>query len=123
MAGVISRVWSAIKGSSRTELPPELRAKLNNKLLEIRAKYDAAQTTDENRKHFLNADSLSARTANNYQVRKILRERARYERANNSYLCGMAKTFSNEIVGTGPRLQIQTGNEKVNRAIEQRYSD
>ena len=123
MANVLSRVWSAIKGSNRGELPPELRAKLNNKLLEIRAKYDAAQTTDENRKHFLNADSLSAKTANNYQVRKILRERARYERANNSYLCGMAKTFSNEIVGTGPRLQIQTGNEKVNRAIEQRYSD
>jgi lambda family phage portal protein len=123
MPSLISRVWSAIKGSSRPELPPEIRAKLAQKLYEIRAKYDAAQTTDENRKHFLNADSLSARTANSHEVRRILRNRSRYERANNSYLCGMAKTFANEIIGTGPRLQVQTGNEKVNRAVEQRLSD
>ncbi len=89
----------------------------------IRAKYDAAQTTDENSKHWANADDLSARMANRKDVRDILRKRARYERDNNSYLKGMVKTYANEVVGTGPRLQVQTSNEAANRVIEQRWRD
>jgi capsid protein len=72
----------------------------------IRARYDAAQTNDENRRHWGMADGLSARAANNVQVRRLLRTRARYEAGNNSYLTGIVETLGNDTVGTGPRLQM-----------------
>ena len=34
----------------------------------LRARYDAAQTTDENRRHWANADALSAAAANSLDV-------------------------------------------------------
>ncbi|HUW30645.1 MAG TPA: hypothetical protein VM223_03465, partial [Planctomycetota bacterium] len=52
----------------------------------IRGSYDAAQTTDENRRHWANADALSASAANSLDVRRTVRNRARYEVANNCYL-------------------------------------
>lgn len=36
----------------------------------VRARYDSALTTDNNRRHWANADGLSAITANNFQVRR-----------------------------------------------------
>jgi len=45
----------------------------------IKAKYDAAATTDENRRHWRNADDLSANAANSAEVRRLLRIRCRYE--------------------------------------------
>ena len=50
----------------------------------IRARYDAAVTSDDNRRHWANADGLSANAANSSTVRRTLRNRARYETANNS---------------------------------------
>ena len=72
----------------------------------VAARYDAAQTTDGNRKHWGNADSLSADSANSPSVRLALRNRARYEVANNSFLYGIVSTLANDTVGTGPRLQL-----------------
>ena len=40
--------------------------------LHVRGRYDAAATTDENRRHWANADLLSANAANNPQVRRTL---------------------------------------------------
>ena len=57
--------------------------------MRVRGRYDAAVTTDENRRHWANADLLSADAANNPRVRRILRSRARYEVANNSYARGI----------------------------------
>ena len=54
----------------------------------LRARYDAAVTNDENRRHWANADGLSANAANSPEVRRLLRNRARYEVANNSYARG-----------------------------------
>jgi len=72
----------------------------------IRAKFDSAQTTPENRRHWANADYLSADAAANSQVRQTLRNRARYEVANNSYARGIVLTLANDVIGTGPRLQM-----------------
>jgi len=72
----------------------------------IRAAYDAARTTDDNRKHWALADGLSADTAASPAVRRTLRNRARYEVANNSYARGMVQTIANDGIGTGPRLQL-----------------
>lgn len=51
----------------------------------IRARYDAATSTENNRRHWANADALSADAAASPEVRRTLRNRARYEVANNSY--------------------------------------
>ena len=87
----------------------------------IRARYDAAATTDANRKHWANADGLSADAAASPEVRRILRNRARYEAANNSYASGIVATLANDVVGTGPRLQVLTDDPEANNAIEQAF--
>ncbi len=90
--------------------------------LSIRARYDAAATTDANRKHWANADGLSADAAASPEVRRILRNRARYESANNSYASGIVSTLANDVVGTGPRLQVLTDDAEANTAIEQAFN-
>ena len=87
----------------------------------LRAKFDAAQTTDENRRHWANADLLSADAAASMDVRAILRSRARYEVANNSYARGIVLTLANDTIGTGPRLQMLTDDPEANTAIEQAF--
>ena len=87
----------------------------------IGGRYDAAATTDENRRHWANADHLSAAAANNPQVRRTLRSRARYEVANNSYARGIVLTLANDCVGTGPRLQMLTDDAQANRLVEQEF--
>ena len=88
----------------------------------VRARYDAAATTAENRRHWANADDLSANAANSLQVRRILRSRARYEVANNSYARGIVLTLANDTIGTGPRLQVLTEDAEANRVIEQEFA-
>jgi len=87
----------------------------------LRARYDAAVTTDDNRRHWANADALSADAAASPEVRRILRTRARYEVANNSYARGIVLTLANDTVGTGPRLQMLTGEDRINREIEKEF--
>jgi lambda family phage portal protein len=84
----------------------------------VRARFDAAQTTAENARHWAMADALSADGAACADVRKTLRQRARYEVANNSYAKGIALTLANDCVGTGPRLQLLTDDPKANRQVE-----
>jgi lambda family phage portal protein len=90
--------------------------------LQVRARYDAAITNDANRKHWANADGLSADAAASPEVRRILRNRARYESANNSYAAGIVATLANDVVGTGPRLQVLTDDPEANNAIEQAFN-
>jgi lambda family phage portal protein len=87
----------------------------------VRAKYDAAATNPDNRRHWSNADGLSANAANSPDVRRVLRNRARYEVANNSYARGIALTLANDVVGTGPRLQLLTTDSDANSRIEQAF--
>lgn len=70
------------------------------------SRYDAAQTAEGNRRHWANADHLSASAANSPDVRARLRSRSRYEIANNGYAEGLILRRTNDTVGTGPRLQI-----------------
>ena len=62
----------------------------------LHAKYDAAQTTRENLRHWAMADGLSADAAASSDVRKTLRQRARYEVSNNSYAKGIVLTLAND---------------------------
>lgn len=87
----------------------------------IRAKYDAAQTTADNRNHWANSDNLSARAANDPGVRQTLRNRSRYEVANNSYARGMSLTLANDTIGSGPRLQMVGQDKEANRVVEKAF--
>ncbi len=87
----------------------------------MRARYDAAQTNHENRRHWANADLLSADAAASPDVRRILRSRSRYEVANNSYAKGIVQTQANYVVGTGPRLQMLLKQAEANRFIEREF--
>ena len=88
----------------------------------VRARFDAAQTADDSR-HWANADALSANAALSPEVRRIIRNRARYERANNAYVHGICVTKSNDLIGTGPRVQLATGNAEADRAIGRAFFD
>jgi len=92
--------------------------KTSSRRVPIRARYDAAQTTDDNKRHWANADGLSADAANSVSVREILRKRARYEVANNSYAKGIMLTLANDTIGTGPRLQFLSKDDSLNNQIE-----
>jgi lambda family phage portal protein len=87
----------------------------------VRARYDAAMTTDDNRRHWINADALAPDAANNLLVRRNLRIRSRYEVANNSYARGIVNTLANDVIGTGPRLQMLTPNPAANKQIERAF--
>jgi len=57
---------------------------------------------------------MSADAAATVEVRRTLRNRARYEVANNSYARGIVLTLANDTVGTGPRLQMLTNDAGLN---------
>lgn len=85
------------------------------------ARYDAAVTTPDNIRHWAAADGLSAVAANSLAVRTTLRNRARYEIANNSYARGITLTLANDCIGTGPRLQMLADDTEVNRLVEREF--
>lgn len=115
--GIINRIRNFFASPSQRQA-----AAVRNFRRKIRARYDAAQTNDDNTRHWANADALSAAAANSSGVRQILRNRARYEVANNSYARGIVLTLANDSIGTCPRLQLQTANATANRAIELEFS-
>lgn len=88
-----------------------------------RAGFDNARTTDENRKHWREADGLSATAQLTPHVRKLLRDRTRYEVQNNPYAAGAVTTLVNDTVGRGPRLQMLTDDLGLNRAVESLWKE
>ena len=93
----------------------------STRTLIVRAKFDSAQITADNRRHWANADGLSADVAASPDVRRILRNRARYEVANNSYARGIVLTLANDVIGTGPRLQMLSDAPEANQTIEREF--
>lgn len=87
----------------------------------IRASFDLAQTTAGNRKHWANADGLSARAATSAAVRRVVRIRSRYEAENNSWYSGILRTVVNHVVGGGPRLQMLTADPAANSRLEKAW--
>lgn len=84
----------------------------------VRARFDAAQTTNENQRHWANADYLGPNAELDPGVRRKLRSRARYECANNTYASGMLRSLSLETIGTGPSLQVADRNINKEDAAE-----
>lgn len=88
----------------------------------VRGRFDAAQTTTDNSRHWAAADFLSADAEASPEVRRTLRGRSRYEIANNSYAKGLSLMLANDTIGTGPRLQMLTDDEDFNDAIEWEFA-
>lgn len=85
----------------------------------IEGSYDAAKTNEFNARYWSNADTLSPDEANSPEVRATLRSRARYEcLESNSILKGIVHTLANDVIGTGPRLQMRTPDKEFNRQFE-----
>jgi lambda family phage portal protein len=89
----------------------------------VSAAYDAAANGDDNKRHWANADSLSALASADPTTRNTICQRSRYETHNNSYAKGIVLTLANDTVGTGPRLQLQLEDRDVNHRTELRFSE
>ena len=107
------------KKQKEERLQPELQARHPPTM--IRLKYDAAQTTPENARHWAMADGLSADGSMTPEIRRTLRNRARLEVANNAYARGMILTLADVCIGTGPRLQMLSDDEDFNSIIEEEF--
>jgi len=105
-------MFNPLKSIFRSRTPPK------TVLPVVRARYDAAQTTKDNGKHWAAADHLSADMEAAPEVRRTLRMRSRYEVANNSYAKGLVQMLANDTIGTGPRLQMLSGDEAFNDEVE-----
>ena len=106
---------------SRKKVTARKVVKLKPRDKNMLARYDAAQNGADNRRHWLNSDSLSAIQANTSAVRKTLSRRARYEMDNDVYAEGIADTLANDVIGVGPRLQIDTGDRELDRFFERKW--
>jgi lambda family phage portal protein len=111
--GLLSRIFGGENGGAPARAP---------RRAVVRAKYDAAAKTPANAKHWAGADGYSPVAALPDAVRKTLRERCRYEVANNSYAKGIVLTLANDLVGTGARLQLSLDERDVSSRIEAAWS-
>ena len=106
-------MFNKIKSVFRNRTPPKQA---------VKARFDAAQTTTDNHRHWAAADHLSADMEASPEVRRTLRMRSRYEISNNSYAKGLVQMLANDTIGTGPRLQMLSGDEGFNDAVENAFS-
>lgn len=114
MAGLLDQFGNPIATTGRAD-----HAALRNQAMaRIKARWDAAQTTSDNENHWANADALSAAAAGAPEVRAKLRNRARYEVGNNCYAGGLLQTLANDLVGTGPRIQFRSENDRLNHWLD-----
>jgi capsid protein len=107
-------------GTTRTRKPKRSVFAADAAQKRISARYDVARTTDENASLWGMVDSLSAAEANNPQVRKTIRERARYEVANNCYAKGIVRSLVSDVIG--PEVQLQLGDSPKAQEIEQAFA-
>jgi len=112
-------IWMLRPKSIVASKPPAKRAGLFRRV--IRGGFDSAMTNDGNRRHWAHADGMSADAAASPEVRRVLRNRARYETANNAYAKGIVLTLANDVVGTGPRVQMLSDDDVANERIEQAF--
>lgn len=108
---MLKRLVDKLFGTNKRDDLAARRAKLS-------AYYDAARTTDEFKNYWANADRLDADSANSREVRHTLMSRSRYEIANNAYADGIAQTITNDLIGLGPTLRMQTASQGFNQLVE-----
>jgi len=83
--------------------------------------YDAAATNRHNANHWLYADARDADSII-FADLATLRNRCRYEQRNNCYASGIADTLSDDLVGTGPTPQIDSGDADFDKELEDKFA-
>lgn len=83
----------------------------------ISASYDAAQTTRHNQNHWSAADNLSANASQTQGLRRVMRNRSRYEAGSNPLYQGVLRTMADHTLGTGPRIQFLDRDPGLNAAL------
>lgn len=116
----MAAVVSPILGADGRPLPRG--GKRGEEVAPVRAKYDAAQNSNEYSNYWAAADSLDADSSNSKAVRKTLVSRSRYEVANNGFTDGIVQTFATDLIGCGPKLQMQTSDLELNTAVEKQWA-
>jgi capsid protein len=86
----------------------------------VSGSYDIARSTDENANIWKYVDSLSAAEANSPGVRQTIRNRARYEVANNSYADGIVDTLAADTIGA--EIQLQLGDSASAQRVERDFA-
>lgn len=115
--------WFGRASAEQRQEVERLRAQANHFAQRLEAHYEAAGTSSENENHWANARGLAADAAASPQARKTIRDRARYEDANNSLCRGVVDTFVDSVYGRGPILNVETGVEAANESIERRFAE
>lgn len=89
----------------------------------LATRYDAL--TDKSLiNHWKWVDSRSVDSSLDADTRRRLRERARYEVANNSYAIGVGLAISQAVIGSGPRIQIVSSRDRETlKRIEWDFAD
>jgi capsid protein len=87
----------------------------------IRARFDAAGSTNEYKNYWSSADSLDANSSASRGVREKLVSRSRYEIGSNAYVDGMVQTHANYTVGVGPSLRMKTASKVFNAMVEMEW--
>lgn len=120
MLGWLKRLFG---GSGAISASETRRARWNAIEASIRAKYDAAMTNPTNQNHWVNVDYLSAKSANDYETRRILRARAGYEIANNCWARGIVNRRAAYLIGRGPRLQVKLQRPEESQQVQRAWND
>lgn len=85
-------------------------------------RYDALDSVDLV-DYWRKTDSRSVDASLDPETRRRLRERARYEIANNSYALGAALAISNAVVGNGARIQVLLDDKELRKRIEWDFTE
>src|SRR5262245_34782873 len=111
-----------VKAEAERDALAAQNQQVNKPFTKTKTRHEAAQTDEDNRRHWANADIPSAAAANSPAVRQVLRNRSRYEYENGAYCNGIIRTRADDLVGTGPTLQILTDDDAVNDQIENAFA-
>jgi len=116
----IGRAWNTLRGvHAHPPSPSPRNQQLWSRYKELRAKYDAARTNDDNRRHWANSDHLSPVAAANPDVRRTIRARARYEALeNNCFGRGIVQTLANDTIGRGPALVLKSRTATTEQLVQ-----
>ncbi len=88
------------------------------------ARYDSETVTHENKRWWAQADDLGSNASTSRERRKAIRRKARYEIIQgNSYARGIVEAKKNDVIGTGPTLQVMGRSTLRNQTIEQAWHD
>jgi len=107
------------------KLAPEWRARadVSQAAATIAASYDSAQTNRHNQKHWAAADALSPNASQTQGIRRVMRNRSRYEAGSNPLYQGIIRTVADHTIGSGPRVQWLGPDPHLNARLDELWTE